>query len=260
MLYCRKARFAIVGANMLLLGCVETALCTTEAQRALQLLGRVFVPWYFLQCVAVDAGGKGWLPLWDGWSPHENCTARYWCFFCLQLHVSIHTTGERVRHLPRSRGGPPRRRVNQFLANETRRVLISLLGCLEENPTLRAPHPSRRRRVAMSTFKDMQDEHAARQACSGSVSVRPRLPFAPENPLFCSPFDRPTPQPLPLPSAEISRDAALASVGGLTERMVDAVNAGTVEVFENQSAWRSRRGASAEGRHSRGSRASGSGS
>lgn len=68
---------------------------------------------------------------------------------------------------------------------------------------MRAPHPSRRRRVAMSTFKDMQDEHAARQAV-----LRERV--------------------------EISRDAALASVSGLTEQMVDAVNAGTVEVFENQ--------------------------
>mgnify|MGYP001967710447 FL=1 len=65
--------------------------------------------------------------------------------------------------------------------------------------------------------------------------MRPRLPVRPPKiPLFCSPFDRPTPRPLPLPSAEISRDAALASVSGLTEQVVDAVNAGTVEVFENQ--------------------------
>lgn len=65
--------------------------------------------------------------------------------------------------------------------------------------------------------------------------MRPRLPVRPPKiPLFRSPFDRPTPRPLPLPSAEISRDAALASVSGLTEKMVDAVNAGTVEVFENQ--------------------------
>ena len=40
--------------------------------------------------------------------------------------------------------------------------------------------------------------------------------------------------PLPFPSAETSRDAALTSVSGLTEQVVDAVNAGTVEVFENQ--------------------------
>lgn len=97
MLYCRKARFAIVGANMLLLGCVETALCHDwRLNAALQLLGRVFVPWYFLRCVAVDAGGKGWLPLWDGvWSPHENWHCAILVLHCLQLHaVSIHHDGE----------------------------------------------------------------------------------------------------------------------------------------------------------------------
>jgi len=97
MLYCRKARFAIVGANMLLLGCVETALCHDwRLNAALQLLGRVFVPWYFLRCVAVDAGGRGWLPLWDGvWSPHENWHCAILVLHCLQLHaVSIHHDGE----------------------------------------------------------------------------------------------------------------------------------------------------------------------
>ena len=96
MLYCRKARFAIVGANMLLLGCVETALCHDwRLNVALQLLGRVFVPWYFLRCVAVDAGGKGWLPLWDGvWSPHENWHCAILVLHCLQLHaVSIRHDG-----------------------------------------------------------------------------------------------------------------------------------------------------------------------
>ena len=96
MLYCRKARFAIVGANMLLLGCVETALCHDwRLNVALQLLGRVFVPWYFLRCVAVDAGGRGWLPLWDGvWSPHENWHCAILVLHCLQLHaVSIRHDG-----------------------------------------------------------------------------------------------------------------------------------------------------------------------
>ena len=96
MLYCRKARFAIVGANMLLLGCVEMALCHDwRLNAALQLLGRVFVPWYFLRCVAVDAGGKGWLPLWDGvWSPHENWHCAILVLHCLQLHaVSIRHDG-----------------------------------------------------------------------------------------------------------------------------------------------------------------------
>ena len=90
----------------------------------------------------------------------------------------------------------------------------------------------------MSTFKDMQDEHAARQAVLRErvgASAPPRSPPERKSP-FSAPLsiDRPTPRPLPLPSAEISRDAALASVSGLTEQMVDAVNAGTVEVFENQ--------------------------
>ena len=63
---------------------------------ALQLLGRVFVPWYFLRCVAVDAGGKGWLPLWDGvWSAHENWHCAILVLHCLQLHaVSTYHDGE----------------------------------------------------------------------------------------------------------------------------------------------------------------------
>lgn len=97
MLYCRNVRFAIVGANMLLLGCVETALCLDwRLNVVLQLLGRVFVPWYFLRCVAVDAGGRGWLPLWDGvWSAHENWHCAILVLHCLQLHaVSTYHDGE----------------------------------------------------------------------------------------------------------------------------------------------------------------------
>lgn len=69
--------------------------------------------------------------------------------------------------------------------------------------------------------------------------MRACLPFAPELPfpvLPASIVDRLNPAaPFPFPSnTETSRDAALTSVSGLTEQVVDAVNAGTVEVFENQ--------------------------
>jgi len=70
------------------------------------------------------------------------------------------------------------------------------------------------------------------------VSVRACLPFAPELPFPVLPASINSTDPaapFPFPSnTETSRDAALTSVSGLTEQVVDAVNAGTVEVFENQ--------------------------
>ena len=68
--------------------------------------------------------------------------------------------------------------------------------------------------------------------------MRACLPFAPELPFPVLPAsinstDPAAPFPFPS-STETSRDAALTSVSGLTEQLVDAVNAGTVEVFENQ--------------------------
>ena len=68
--------------------------------------------------------------------------------------------------------------------------------------------------------------------------MRACLPFAPELPFpgLRASINSPDPAaPFPSPSnTQTSRDAALTSVSGLTEQVVDAVNAGTVEVFENQ--------------------------
>ena len=68
--------------------------------------------------------------------------------------------------------------------------------------------------------------------------MRACLPFAPELPFPVLPASINSTDPaapFPFPSnTETSRDAALTSVSGLTEQVVDAVNAGTVEVFENQ--------------------------
>ena len=84
MLHRRTARFAITGFNMLMLGIVETRnVRSVPLNVLLQLVGKIFVPGYFVLCVAVDATRKGPLPLWPGvWSAHEN-----WHVVILILHV-----------------------------------------------------------------------------------------------------------------------------------------------------------------------------
>jgi predicted membrane channel-forming protein YqfA (hemolysin III family) len=84
MLHRRTARFAITGFNMLMLGIVETRnVRSVPLNVALQVVGKIFVPGYFVLCVAVDATRKGPLPLWPGvWSAHEN-----WHVVILILHV-----------------------------------------------------------------------------------------------------------------------------------------------------------------------------
>jgi len=97
MLHRRTARFAITGFNMLMLGIVETRnVRSVPLNVSLQLVGKIFVPGYFVRCVAVDATRKGPLPLWPGvWSAHEN-----WHVVILILHVmqfyaiSLKTHGE----------------------------------------------------------------------------------------------------------------------------------------------------------------------
>jgi predicted membrane channel-forming protein YqfA (hemolysin III family) len=97
MLHRRTARFAITGFNMLMLGIVETRnVRSVPLNVCLQLVGKIFVPGYFVRCVAVDATRKGPLPLWPGvWSAHEN-----WHVVILILHVmqfyaiSLKTHGE----------------------------------------------------------------------------------------------------------------------------------------------------------------------
>lgn len=97
MLHRRTARFAITGFNMLMLGIVETRnVRSVPLNVLLQLVGKIFVPGYFVLCVAVDATRKGPLPLWPGvWSAHEN-----WHVVILILHVmqfyaiSLKTHGE----------------------------------------------------------------------------------------------------------------------------------------------------------------------
>ena len=97
MLHRRTARFAITGFNMLMLGIVETRnVRSVPFNVLLQLVGKIFVPGYFVLCVAVDATRKGPLPLWPGvWSAHEN-----WHVVILILHVmqfyaiSLKTHGE----------------------------------------------------------------------------------------------------------------------------------------------------------------------
>ena len=84
MLHMRRVRFAITGFNMAMLGVVETRnVRRASLNLALQLVGKAFVPGYFVTCVAVDATRRGPLPLWPGvWSAHEN-----WHVVILILHV-----------------------------------------------------------------------------------------------------------------------------------------------------------------------------
>jgi hypothetical protein len=84
MLHMRRVRFAITGFNMVMLGVVETRnVRRASLNLALQLVGKAFVPGYFVLCVAVDATRRGPLPLWPGvWSAHEN-----WHVVILILHV-----------------------------------------------------------------------------------------------------------------------------------------------------------------------------
>ena len=97
MLHRRTARFAITGFNMAMLGIVECRNVRGALLRvALQVIGKIFVPGYFVLCVAVDATRRGPLPLWPGvWSAHEN-----WHVVILILHVmqfyaiSLKTHGE----------------------------------------------------------------------------------------------------------------------------------------------------------------------
>ena len=97
MLHRRTARFAITGFNMAMLGIVECRNVRGALLRvALQVVGKMFVPGYFVLCVAVDATRRGPLPLWPGvWSAHEN-----WHVVILILHVmqfyaiSLKTHGE----------------------------------------------------------------------------------------------------------------------------------------------------------------------
>ena len=85
MLHMRGTRFSIMGINMLILGLVETAkIGDVRLNLFIQILGKIFVPWYFVKCVAVDATKKGPLPLWRGvWEGHE-----YWHCFILLLHLA----------------------------------------------------------------------------------------------------------------------------------------------------------------------------
>ena len=91
MLYMRNVRFTIMGVNMLLLGFVETA--RIEDRRlnlAIQLLGKAFVPGYFVKCVAVDASSRGPLPLWPGlWSAHENWHCVVFMLHVIQLYALV---------------------------------------------------------------------------------------------------------------------------------------------------------------------------
>ena len=84
MLHMRTVRFGITGFNMAMLGVVESRNVRSRALNlALQLLGKGFVPGYFVLCVAVDATRRGPLPLWPGvWSAHEN-----WHVVILVLHI-----------------------------------------------------------------------------------------------------------------------------------------------------------------------------
>lgn len=85
MLHARRTRFGIMAVNMLLLGFVETMkMQDARLNLFIQLWGKLFVPWYFVTCVAVDATRRGPLPLWHGvWEGHE-----YWHCFILLLHLT----------------------------------------------------------------------------------------------------------------------------------------------------------------------------
>ena len=89
MLYMRNVRFTIMGVNMLLLGFVETArIADRRLNLAVQLLGKAFVPGYFVKCVAVDASSRGPLPLWPGvWSAHENWHCVVFLLHVMQLYA-----------------------------------------------------------------------------------------------------------------------------------------------------------------------------
>jgi len=98
MLYLRNVRFGIVGVNMLLLGFVESvSIADWRVNLASQLLGKAFVPWYFLRCVAVDSSAKGPLPIWPGvWSAHENWHVAVFVLHCVQLFALVTARGQGV--------------------------------------------------------------------------------------------------------------------------------------------------------------------
>ncbi|EEH56347.1 uncharacterized protein MICPUCDRAFT_69600 [Micromonas pusilla CCMP1545] len=101
MLYKRKFRFAVVGANMALLAFAESAsIADRRLNVFIQILGKALVPGYFLRCVAVDAkiGRRGWpLPTWDGvWSAHENWHCAILLLHCTQLYAMSRHVGWEV--------------------------------------------------------------------------------------------------------------------------------------------------------------------
>ena len=102
-------------------------------------------------------------------------------------------------------------------------------------------------------FKALQDEHAAKQTrlkeeVGASLALdasTPRVMHAPQTPrgprrvahpsFVRSRHRRLTPPLSPPPRfPELSRRSAMDAVSGLTEALVDTVNSGVVDVFENQ--------------------------
>jgi len=83
--YMRRWRQGIHTVNMMLLGVVETSRIDSFAlNAAIQAVGKVFVPLYFIRYAAVDATRKGPLPVWPGvWSAHEN-----WHCIIFALHLT----------------------------------------------------------------------------------------------------------------------------------------------------------------------------
>lgn len=66
----------------------QLRVATDRLNLFIQLLGKVFVPGYFVKCVAVDASSKGPLPLWPGvWSAHENWHCVILCLHLTQLYA-----------------------------------------------------------------------------------------------------------------------------------------------------------------------------
>ena len=97
MVHRRQLRFAITGFNMLCLLVVETRLISSWRLNLLvQILGKLFVPTYFVFCVAVDSSSD-FRPLPTKakvWEAHENWHVVILVLHLLQFYaVSTHVHG-----------------------------------------------------------------------------------------------------------------------------------------------------------------------